>query len=309
MLKTLIILNPHAAGGRAGQLWTRLEPVLWEKLGELVIAVTQHPEEVAEHLDKAYAAGLTRVISIGGDGTNHALVNALAALNAQHPDGPPLIYGMLPVGTGRDWARSSGIPLNLEKAADWIAHAQPRATDIGLLTYDEGGRARHEHFLNIASAGISGEVSQRVNSTPVRRPWTFLQSTIQSILSYKPPRIQVRLDGRPWYDDRAFVAVVANGTTFGHGMKIAPQAHTSDGLFDVVVIDGISRPAALMALRRVYNATHLTHPAVHFRQAREVEVYCEEAPIGLELDGEPAEGHNLRFGLRPGLLHLLAHPG
>lgn len=308
MSKTLIILNPHAAGGRAGQLWTKLEPILWNKLGELLIAVTQHPEEVADHLDKAYAAGMTRVISIGGDGTNHALVNALAALNAQHPDGPPMIYGMLPVGTGRDWARSSGIPLNVEKAAEWITNAQPQPTDIGLLTYENNTGTHHEHFLNIASAGISGDVSMRVNNAPTRRPWTFLYATVMTILRYQPARIQVNLDGQPWYDDRAFVAVVANGTTFGHGMKIAPEARTTDGLFDVVVIDGISRPAAIAALRRVYSATHLTHPAVHFRQASTVEVRCEDAPIGLELDGEPAEGHNLHFGLRPGLLHLLAQP-
>ena len=66
MSKTLIILNPHAAGGRAGKLWTHIEPMLWDKLGELVLAVTQNPAEVAQHLDHAYASGLTRVVSIGG---------------------------------------------------------------------------------------------------------------------------------------------------------------------------------------------------------------------------------------------------
>src|SRR5579871_3069143 len=129
MPQTLIILNPHAAGGRAGQLWREVEPLLWQSLGDLIIAVTDRPSDVAEHLDKAQAVGVTRVISIGGDGTNHALVNALAELNQRNPHGEPMIYGNLPIGTGRDWARGQGIPYNdLKAAAAWIAHAQPKAT-------------------------------------------------------------------------------------------------------------------------------------------------------------------------------------
>jgi diacylglycerol kinase family enzyme len=166
--ETLIILNPHAAGGRAGQLWKKIEPLLWERLGELVIAVTDHPEEVAQHLDKAYASGLTRVISIGGDGTNNSLVNALARLNQQHPDGPPMVYGQLPIGTGRDWARSRGIPLDIHQATEWIASASPRPTDVGLVRFHEQGR--QQYFLNIASTGLGGDVDTRVLRIRQRRP-------------------------------------------------------------------------------------------------------------------------------------------
>src|SRR6185369_17481557 len=109
MSKTLIVLNPHAGSGRAGRVWKELEPILWDKLGELVVAVTQNPDEVAPHLERAYASGLTRVISIGGDGTNHALVNALADLNERNPNGAQMVYGNLPIGSGRDWARFKGI--------------------------------------------------------------------------------------------------------------------------------------------------------------------------------------------------------
>src|SRR5215213_9660058 len=183
MSKTLIILNPHAGGGRAGRLWREVEPLLWEHLGKLVIAVTERPEEVAQHLDKAQVVGVTRVISIGGDGTNHALINALAELNQRNPMGEPMIYGNLPIGTGQDWARGQGIPYNdLKAAAQWIAHAQAQPTDIGKLTH-EGG---HEYFLNIASAGLGGEVSKRINRLPERRPWSFMTATIRTLLTHEP---------------------------------------------------------------------------------------------------------------------------
>jgi diacylglycerol kinase (ATP) len=309
MSKTLVVLNPHAAGGKTDQLWKELEPALTDQLGELVVEKTAHPDEVVRHLTDAYTAGLTRVISVGGDGTNHVLVNALADLRTQNPDGPPMIYGTLPVGTGRDWARSLGIPFQVTKAANWIARAAPHPIDIGLLTYTVGGQQKQEHFLNIASAGMSGDVDRRVNQSPTRRPWTFFQATVAAILTYKPQVMRVTLDGELWYEGKTFVVVVANGTTFGHGMKIAPEARIDDGLFDVFVIEGISRPSALWALQRVYNGTHLTHPAVHFKRAKQVQISSDNGPLGLDLDGEHAVGQDLTFSLRPGLLHLLTQSG
>jgi YegS/Rv2252/BmrU family lipid kinase len=300
--KTLIILNPHAGSGRAGRVWKELEPILWDRLGELVVAITQHTEEVAQHLEQAYAAGLTRVISIGGDGTNHALVNALADLNEQHPDGTKMIYGNLPIGSGRDWARAKRIPFNVRQAAEWIATAQPQPTDVGLMTFD----GRREHFLNIASAGLSGEVDRRVNSVRVRRPWTFLQATISSILSHDPQNMRVKLDGQEWYEGSAYLVAVANGTTFGHGMRIAPHAQTDDGLFDVILVKGVARPVILSALYRVYNATHLTHPAVRHARAKAVHISATESTIGIDLDGEHASGRDMRFNMRSGLLQMLS---
>jgi diacylglycerol kinase (ATP) len=302
MSKTLIILNPHAAGGTAGRVWQHVEPLLWESLGDLVIAVTQHPEEVAQHLDRARQSGLQRVISIGGDGTNHSLVNALAELNERHPDEPQMIYGTLPIGTGRDWARSRGIPFDAEAAARWIATAQPKPTDIGLLTFN----GHREYFLNIASAGLSGEVDRRVNLAGVRRPWTFLKATIETLLLHRPQPMHVTLDGYPWHDDEAILVAVANGTTFGHGMRVAPNAQIDDGLFDVVLVEGMPKLDAVFALRKLYDASHVTDPRVHIQRAKEVRITSPAGSIGLDLDGEHAQGTDLTFTVRPSLLQILS---
>src|SRR5438270_13408236 len=103
-MTSLIILNPHAGSGRAGKLWSQIEPLLWQELGELVVAVTERPEDVAVHHDKARAAGLTQVIAIGGDGTNHVLVNEILRLHRENPGGPPMTFGRVPNGTVPDCA-------------------------------------------------------------------------------------------------------------------------------------------------------------------------------------------------------------
>jgi diacylglycerol kinase (ATP) len=299
--RTLIILNPHAAGGRAGKIWNEIEPLLRENLGELVVATTQHPDEVPQYLDKMRGSDIRRVISVGGDGTNHALINALADFNKRYPDMPAMIYGSLPLGTGRDWARSRNTPLDLTSAVQWVASASPRPTDVGLVDMD----GRHEHFLNIASVGVSGKVAERVNNAPARRPWTFIQATVQTLIDQPPPVMRILLDGELWYEGKTYIVAVANGTTFGHGMKIAPQARSDDGLFDVVLVQGVSRPHILSALWRVYLGNHLNSPYVHFGRAKAVEITSAAGVLSMELDGEPAAGKHLHFQVQPGMLAVL----
>lgn len=92
---TLIILNPHAGSGRAA-IWREIEPMLWRHMGEMIVTVTQHPDEVARHVEQAYAVGVRRVIALGGDGTNYALVNALASFNQKYAGELPMILRQYP---------------------------------------------------------------------------------------------------------------------------------------------------------------------------------------------------------------------
>ncbi len=304
--KTLIILNPHAGSGRAGRLWTRIEPLLWKEIGELVIAVTQKPEEVAAHLEQARAAGLMRVIAIGGDGTNYALINELMRLNRQDPDAPRMTFGCLPIGTGHDWARTLGIPARPADAVRWIAGAHPAPLDVGSLHFTQNGKAVERNFLNIASGGISSEISERVNRQSRRYPWTFLAASVQALLTSQPTQLRVRLDGQPWYDGSAYIVAVANGRSFGHGMKVAPDARINDGKFDVVLVEGMSRARIIGALNTVYSGTHVKRSDVHVARAQTVEIESA-GKLGLELDGEPTSGEGIRFDILPGALNTLVH--
>jgi diacylglycerol kinase (ATP) len=308
-MTTLIILNPHAGSGRAGKLWSKIEPLLWQELGELVIAVTQRPEEVAAHLDKARAAGLTRVIAIGGDGTNHALVNELIRLNRSDPSDPQMTFGSLPIGTGRDWARTLGIPFTPADAVRWIKSAQPSPLDAGeLVTEQANGTTATRHFLNIASVGISGMITGQINQLIERRPWTFYKATVEALLRYRPPHMTIRLDGALWYEGEAYIVAIANGRTFGHGMKIAPNADYGDGMFDVVLVEGMPRARVLAALNTVYSGAHLKRSDVHWQRARVAEVECSTGPLSMELDGENAVGSKLHFEVLPGALSTLTKP-
>ncbi len=306
--RTLIILNPHAGAGRAGRLWQQIEPLLWDALGELVVAVTQHPNDIADHLDKAQAAGITRLVAIGGDGTNHSIINAIQALETTNPAAPKMTFAQLPVGTGQDFARTLNIPTTPQAAVEWIANAQPHAIDLGLLRY-ANEIERQRHFLNIASVGLGGEVDRRVNAIQKRKAWSFKLASVQSMLSFRPPRLKVWLDDKLWYDDKSWLVVVANGQIFGHGMKIAPHARIDDGLFDVILVGDVSRYRTIRAFNTVYSGRHLAHDGVYYQQARRVKIENSEGLLGLDLDGEYVTGTQLAFDIKPAALQMLVGKG
>ncbi len=305
-MRTLIIVNPHSAGGRAQRIYKKIEGRLFDTFGELLIAVTNRPEEVAGHLDSAVKADVSRLITIGGDGTNHVVLNALA----ERPD-LKVAFGSIPLGTGHDWSRSLGVPEDPHEAVDWLAHARPVPCDLGKIEYldrQTGGKTSQRIFLNIASAGVSGEVDHRVNRARRRSSLTFLRATIATLLKYRPQRVSILCDDKEFYSGSCYLVVVANGQYFGRGMWIAPNALINDGMFDVIVVEGMPRLRILLAFKSVYSGTHLERKDVQHTRAASVLVRSEDRPLKLDFDGEEALGQELRFSVMPGAVNMLLDP-
>ncbi len=305
-MRTLIIVNPHSAGGRAQRIYKKIEGRLFDTFGELLIAVTNRPEEVAGHLDSAVKADVSRLITIGGDGTNHVVLNALA----ERPD-LKVAFGSIPLGTGHDWSRSLGVPEDPHEAVDWLAHARPVPCDLGKIEYldrQTGGKTSQRIFLNIASAGVSGEVDHRVNRARRRSSLTFLRATIATLLKYRPQRVSILCDDKEFYSGSCYLVVVANGQYFGRGMWIAPNALINDGMFDVIVVEGMPRLRILLAFKSVYSGTHLERKDVQHTRAASVLVRSQDRPLKLDFDGEEALGQELRFSVMPGAVNMLLDP-
>jgi len=305
-MRTLVIINPNSGKGCAQTIFKKIERKLFDAFGELFIAVTSGPHEVAEHLDKAANADVNRLITLGGDGTNHIVLNALA----ERPH-LKVAFGCIPLGTGHDWSRSLGMPEDHDEAVDWLVQARPVPCDLGKVEYlnmKTGGKPSTHIFLNIGSAGVSGEVDQRVNRTSRRSSLTFPRVTISTLLKYRPQQVSVFCDGKEFYSGSCYLVVVANGQYFGHGMWIAPKALINDGMFDVILVEGMSRPRVLLAFRAVYRGTHLERKDVRHTQAASVRIGSEDGPLKLDFDGEEALGQDLRFAVMPKAVNILLNP-
>jgi diacylglycerol kinase (ATP) len=297
-MKPICIVNPQAGAGRAIRQLEVVKPFLSNLFGLLNLVITSRPQEVLEKIRVAAREGYDTVLSIGGDGTNQVVVNAMAQL-PEHP----LTFGTLPFGTGRDLARSLEVPVEPRAAAEWLARAEPCALDLGRVTSD----GAQSYFVNVASAGLTGEVARRCN-VQVKRPWTYFQAAVGTLLQFGPPEMRITIDGEVWYEGKSLALAVGNGRYFGRGMLVCPDALLNDGLFDVVLVEGLGKASALVALPSLYSGAHLKRSDVHTRRARHVRVEALGPALDLEMDGEPGQSRSIEFEVVPGALKALVDP-
>lgn len=302
MSKTLFIVNPNAGSGRGRKTWRKIEPELANLTEDYSVVMTRHIEDVDEIIAQAGLSAVERIISIGGDGTTNVVVNALMKYHKTHPD-KTFIYGAIPAGTGRDFARGSGIPLDTMTAANYVLkQATIRPIDVGYVVFGEEER----YFLNISSAGISNDVVQRVESAN-KRPWTYLVSVISALWQYEPEAMQIELDGEMWFEGHIYIVAIANGTTFGQGILVAPDAISDDGLFDVVVAEKMPTLDLIRAFPTIYTGKHITHPKVKVGRAKQARISSPaNLSIGMDFDGEPAtSATEIRYEVLPAALKIL----
>jgi diacylglycerol kinase (ATP) len=167
--------------------------------------------------------------------------------------GERVTVGVVPAGTGSDLARALGIPRDPARALTRALLGPPQPIDTGECI----GEAASFAFLNIASAGIGGMVDEFVNAMPRRGLTAFLRGTVRALRRYRCVPVQVDLDGAPWYEGRVLLVAVANGVSFGKGMRAAPNALLDDGLFDVVLVTEVGGIELLRRLPSVYLGRHL----------------------------------------------------
>lgn len=291
-----VLANPTAGRGRhRGAL-----PAILERLGaagrpvELVRAGS--PAEAEEACRAAVVEGAAAVVAVGGDGTYHLALQAVAAT------GVP--FGAVPAGTGNDLAVQLGLPTQPLAAAEVIAAAlragRTRAVDLARITV--AGRPPR-WFGAVLAAGFDAIVNERANAMRwPRGPRRYDLAIVLELARLRPRRYALRLDGEPLELDAVLVAV-GNTASYGGGMRICPAADPTDGLLDVVVGGAMNR-RTLMALKpRVYRGTHVEHPLVRSFRARVVELSAEGI-VGYA-DGERSYPLPLTVTADPGALRLL----
>jgi diacylglycerol kinase (ATP) len=260
-------------------------------------AALDDPEALVRQVRAAADAGVRRIVVGGGDGTLSAAAGELA--------GRDVSFGVLPLGTGNDFARSVGIPRDLASACRVITAGSERRVDLGV----SDGRA----FLNAASIGLSSAITRRLSPNLKRRlgRGAFAVSAATEAINHRPFRAELEIDG-VGHTFELHQVVVANGRYHGGGQLVAPSARHDDRRLDVYVIQpSEGRVHDLWTLFRVgvllVRGRHLEHPAVtHFR-ARRVRLDADPTQE-VDVDGELLGETPVEFGVRPAALRVLVPP-
>ena len=288
--RALAIVNPAAGKGQGARIARHIAADLAAVGMRVDVVTTPGPGEAARLASTAVEDGYERVIAVGGDGTANEIGNGLV--------GTPVALGLYPIGSGNDFAFALGYPRKRSQLASFLAQARPRRIDVG----EVNGRV----FLNAAGVGIDGHVSERIiaSARVVGPTLGYFVGALVSIATYRPRQMRVRI-GDITLEGKHLVVVAANGTHFGRGMHVAPEAKLDDGLLEIIVGGDLGRWSSLVALAKLYRGTHVDGRTILAFRAPALEVELDE-PLPMEVDGEASRARGLVIGLRPRALTVLA---
>ena len=248
--------------------------------------------EDAERLAaKAVAGGASAVVAVGGDGTVHAALQAVAGTTT------PL--AVVPAGTGNDLALALGVP------ADPVAAAAAAAADLvdGRTTAIDAGRTADRWWSTVLCCGFDSAVSDRAN----RLRWPrgrrrYDVAILAELARMRSHEVTLVLDGEQTTVPVTLVAV-GNTSTYGGALRICPRAQPDDGLFDVTVVRAMTRRQLVSERPRLAAGTHVDHPLVSVHRVRRVELSCEG--VTTWADGEPVAPLPVTAECVPGAVHVL----
>ncbi|MFL6240484.1 MAG: diacylglycerol kinase [Actinomycetes bacterium] len=284
-----LLVNPTSGKGRAARYAGPVADRLGSHGAEVVTIVGTDAVDAEDRARKAVADGTDTLVALGGDGIVHTAIQAVAGT------GVPL--GVVGAGTGNDLARELCIPTDPLAAADLVLSATPRPIDA---VRSDNGR----WFGGVLGSGFDSMVNERANvmSWPKGKS-RYNLAILAELRVFKPLPFRLTLDGEVW-DTHAMLVAVGNGTSYGAGMRVCPNARLDDGLLDVTVLGPVSKTTFIRTFPNVYKGTHVRRPEVTVRQAREVRL--ESPGVVAYADGERFAPLPLTCTCVPGALTVLA---
>lgn len=292
---TLFLVNPASANGSTGRQW----PVLARRAAELGLRgdalLSERPGHLTELAAQAVEAGATQLAIVGGDGTVYEVVNGVLRAG-----GGEVELAVLPRGTGRDFARSLGLPKRFDDAVRVALEGHVRTIDAGRATFHHG----EAWFANFAGAGISGAIARDANasSKALGGRASFMVSTVKVFARWGSARVEARVDAES-RSGRMFEIVAMNGPYAGGGMRLAPDAALDDGLLDCVLFGDVTKLDFLTTFPKIYSGRHLAHPKIELLRGSSISVESDP-PLPVVLDGEQPGTTPARFEIVPRALRV-----
>ncbi|MDA3912450.1 MAG: diacylglycerol kinase family lipid kinase [Bacteroidales bacterium] len=300
----LFIVNPNAAKGKAGKDWLRIERFIRKKDIHYKAVLTSGPGDAISIVEEELSLGYKCLIVVGGDGTVNEVVNGVFHQEIVPPE--EISLGIIPVGTGNDWARYYGIPKKYKKALEYLFSGEAHFQDVGKLTHSIDGKPAIHYFVNIAGFGFDAVVVKATNEMQERgnrMAIAYLFNLLRTALSYKSLPMKVEINDEV-IERKLFSISIGNGRYSGGGMRQTPNAEINDGMFDVTIYDDMPVRKILKHVFKLYNGKIGQVNSIHtFKTTR---ITVQDGPDLLaEVDGEIIPDGPFEIEILPSALKVL----
>ena len=296
-----IIANPTAGRSAAGRALPQIRRALAQsaRSGEVAYYTTSERGEGETLARSAIAAGASLIVACGGDGTLYEVANAVLAA-----ENPRLVLGLIPFGTGNDFARAVGLRGDLDIAMEALVSGEQRAIDAGMIEGE--GLVSPRRFLVAAGIGFVADTARTVNAgiRGLTGPAAYVWGAIKTLRGFQPVHMNVAFDGEAPVEMHSMLMSISNVATTGGGIRIAPDATPDDGFFDVCIARQMSKARLLSKLPAAFAGRHVHDPDVTIRKSRLIEV-TTRTPCQLWIEGEVQGTTPARFTIQPGALQVM----
>jgi len=263
----VVIFNPTAGRGQGEKLRAKAQELMGPGFEWQPTLRPGHAVALAKEAARTHSI----VVAFGGDGTVGDVARGIYGTDAT--------LGILPVGTGNDYARNLGLKLDLGESVATVLGGVVRRVDVGIINGTP--------FINNAGTGFDAQVMRTMNSGIkfTRGQPAFILATLKTLPGFKAFSLTYQVDGGEPVTEKAMMVSVLNGKMYGGGMLAAPHADMDDGQVDVMLIRPMAKAALLALFPKVIQGQHEGHPAVHLFKARTLKM-STVPPQPLNIDGD-----------------------
>lgn len=289
-----VILNPNAGSAAERDVLARA----LERLGAVDVCATDEPGDAIRFAASAVVRGCDLVVAAGGDGTINEVVNGLS----KSWDRARL--GVIPLGTGNDFARTIDVPTDIDAAVEILLQDNHRPVDVVCVASDQT-----RYFINVSAGGFSGLVDEKL-SDEMKASWgplAYLRAALIALPDLTGYHMTIQFDDEEPQELVAYNIVVANARFVAGGIPVAPEALLDDGKIDVLLVPVTSIPRLATLVPLILLGRHLESSDLTCRRASRLKVESKPG-MWFNTDGELVGNQPATFTVLPRALRVIVGP-
>jgi diacylglycerol kinase (ATP) len=292
-MRLKLVINPAAGRGRAGREVERAVKILLDRGAEVECIESRSRDDLVEIGASVADSNGRRVVICGGDGSLNLFIRKLDLGRA--------VVGIIPLGSGDDFAHVAGIPMALERACEVVLDGEVREVDVAL--------ANDVRYVGVAGFGFDAEVTRYANERVrhLRGSLIYVWAALRLLPSFQPMRVLASIDGVAREEELMF-AVVSNSGRYGGGIRIVPGSEIDDRLLDSCLVRRCTKLDLIRTLPLAYSGAHVKRPYVALERGSEFAFDTEEVRSVFG-DGEPLTTTPVVFRLAEEKLKVLVPRG
>ena len=275
-----IIANPIAGNRKFSIQWKEIQQLLNNKNIDYSFAFTQFSKHEIELAQNAIQQGFRNIISVGGDGTLHHVVNGI--MLQRYVKTSDITIAVIPLGTGNDWIKTYNIPNDVEKAIEIIHHKKTILQDIGVIKTKNKSKT---YFNNVAGLGYDGYIVHKLKTLKHFGSIAYLLSGLAGLFFYKKTVFKITFNNKS-IETNCLMALIGICKFSGGGMQFTKDVNTTDGLFDITIAKNLNIFDLICNIKKLYNGHIVYHKKIETYKTKLITVIPKTSKAYIQADGE-----------------------